>query len=329
MTVAASGLYSQFGVAKESTYGTIVAPNRFHHMTGFDLQPEYGRVQADAFRSGVLTAPGAQYVDTTFGATGQLSSEVMNVGWGVLFEAAFGTGASVQNASTIAYTQTFTLSNTVGKSLTLQGSRPIVGSSIPVTVAGAKVTSLELACMTDGLLTGTVGFDGRAINNTTALATATYNANARPWSGNQMCVKTGAFGSEADLPGVKGVRFSLARSLDTSRHYACASGLKAEPVENDYVAVSGSITRDWADKTSIEDLGLANTPTNLRWIFTGAQIAAGHNFSLVVSVPGVRFSPSAQGGEGRGTMSRDWDWEHKFDGTNPVTLTVVTTDTAL
>jgi hypothetical protein len=253
----------------------------------------------------------------------------MNVGWGILLEAAFGSGASVQNASTVAYTQTFTLANTVGKALSLQGSRPIAGSSIPVTVKGAKVTSLELSCMTDGLLTGTVGFDGRQIDNTTALATATYNTAARPWSGNQMCVKAGAFGSETDMTGVKGFKFSLARSLDTSRHYACAAGLKSEPVENDFVAVSGSVTRDWLDKTSIEDLGLANTPTNLKWIFTGGLIVGAHNFSLIVSVPGVYFSPSAQGGEGRGTLARDWDWTHKYDGTNPVTLTVVTTDTAL
>lgn len=329
MTVAASGLYSQFGVAKETTYGTYVAPSRFFHMSGFDLQPDYNRVQAESFAAGRLTHRGEQYVDTTFGATGQLTSEVMTTGWGLLLEQVFGTGASVQNASTVAYTQTFTLSNTVGKSLSLQGSRPIAGSAVPVTVKGAKVTSFDLFCTTDGLLSATVGFDGREIDNTTALATATYPASARPWSGNQMCVKLGAFGAEADVTGFKGVKLSIARALDNARHYACAAGKKAEPVENDVVTVSGSLTRDFLDKTTLEDLALANTPTNLKWVFTGPQIVAGHNFSLVVSVPGVYLSPSSQSADGRGTLGRDWDFEHKSDGTNPVTLTIVTTDTAL
>lgn len=329
MTVAASGLFSQFGIGKETTYGTYVAPTRFHHMTGFDLQPEYGRVQAESFKPGGLTAPGNQYVDTTFGATGQFSSEVMTNGWGLLLEQVFGSSTSAQEGATTAYTQVHTLASTQGKSLSLQGSRPISGSSVPVTVKGAKVTSLELSCSTDGLLTATVAFDGREIDNTTALATATYPSAARPWSGNQMCVKLGAFGSEAEVTGFKGVKLSISRSLDTTRHYACAAGKKSEPVANDWVSVSGSLSRDWLDKTTLEDLALANTPTNLKWVFTGPVIEGAHNYSLVVSVPSVYLSARSQGVEGKGTLSRDWEFEHKSDGTNPVTVTVVTTDTAL
>ena len=252
---AGTGLYSQVGFGKESEYGTYTVPTRFYHLSGWDIQPEFARVQSDTFTAGQLQADGRGYVNTTYGATGQLSTEVMSVGWGMLLEAALGSVTSAPEGS--AYKHTFALAPAVGKSLTVQGTRPVGGAAaIPVTMVGGKVTSLDLSCQTDGLLTSTVGFDGRNLDNSTAAATATYSPDARPFSGVSMCVSLGVKGAEVPVPGVKGVDLSLARSLDNGRFYSCGSGLKDEPEEADVTGFSGSLSLDWLGKT-VEDYALA------------------------------------------------------------------------
>lgn len=324
---AGTGLYSQVGIATESTYGTYVAPTRFYHLSGWDIQPEFARVQSDTFTAGQLQADGRGYVDTTFGASGQISTEVMSHGWGMLLTAALGSVSSAMVGDGPGYKHTFALASTVGKSLTVQGTRPVGGgSAVPLTMVGGKVTSLELSCQTDGLLTATVGLDGRNVDNTTAAATATYAAAARPFSGVGMCVSVGPKGSEVEVSGVKGAELSLARSLDTGRHYSCGSGLKDEPVEADVSSFTGSLSLDWLGKT-FEDYALANEALSLIVTWTGAEIETGVSYELTVRLPAVWFEPASQGVDGRGTLSREWSFESKADGTADVpTVEYVTTD---
>ncbi len=328
-----SGLRHQLGFKEESTYGTYVAPTTFLHTKGSSLEPVIKRVQAESFRGGQFAAPAAHYVDTVRGGKGTIPLEVMTTGMGKLLRALMGSSASAQQAATAAYKQTHTLADTVvGQSLSVQASRPprAGGSAVPVTLKGAKVTAAEFECKTDGLLGASFSLDAQDWDNTTALAVASYSNSAVPFGGTSMCVKLGAYGSEASTTGIKSVKVSIKRNLDTEAYYACNGALKAEPAETDWpVEITGSMSQDWAAKTDIEDLAVAKTSTCLDWVFTGANIASTYDYTFRLRLPGIIFEPAAQTVAGRDILSKDWDFVYRYDGTNTPVIEYITTDTAI
>ena len=331
--MSGAGLFDQLGIATEVTYGTAVTPTTFLPVQSATLDPVITVVDADSFRAGALAAPGSRRVQTVRGATGSISLEPMTQSFGKVLAALAGSSTSAIQGAGPAYLQTHTfVASTVGKSLTVQASRSPrpSGAALPLTMVGAKVTGLELSCEVNGLLTATVNLDGRDLERTTALAAATYATGAVPFTGTQMCVKTGTFGAETELSGVTGVRVNYARNLDTETWYACGNGLKAEPVPSDWpLEIGGSISRDWLDKTAIEDLAIANTSTSLVVEWVGATIATTYKETLRLKLPGVHFEPAAQGLDGRGPNRRDWDFVYRYDGTNSPVIEYVTKDTAI
>jgi len=76
-------------------------------------------------------------------------------------------------------------------------------------------------------------------------------------------VKIGAFGSEAAITGVRKVDIKFDRPQATDRYYFSNAGLKSEPIENDYVKVTGTIDADYIDKTVWADRFAADSSTSL------------------------------------------------------------------
>lgn len=324
-----SGLGSQFGFAPETVYGTYVAPTKFVRAKSYSVKPTNQRVQGEGIQPGILGPIGAHYVETTVGAEATVALDVQTTGLGLLLQAITGGTSTSTVSTTPAYTQTHTLGDPVGKSLTVQIGRPTrAGTAVPATLKGGKVTSAEFSCDVTGLLGLTVNLDGQAYDNVTALATASYTA-ASVWSGKQMCVKAGVFNSEAAVDGIRSVNVTWTRALDTDDITACKSGLKNEPVINGFTEITGSLTADWLAKATLEDLAVGNTPTSLVWEFTGANITGSVNHSFKMTLPGIYFETQAQDVPGPSELTSDWSFQWRYDGTNLPSIVVITTDTAL
>lgn len=326
-----SGIKSQFGFAAESTYGTAVTPNKFIYHTGFNITPVRNRAQGEGIQSGLLGPLGSHYVETTRAATASLSAEVTRNGWGRLLEAITGgtSTSALKSGGTLAYEQAHTLGDVYGKSLTLQGGRPTRGGTVvPATLKGGKVTSAEFSAEVGGMLTASVEFDGQDWDNTTALATAVYPSTS-PWRGVDMCLKMGTYNSETNVAGVRSVSMSFTRSLDTEDFNACGAGLKAEPVINGLYEITGSISADWTAKATFEDLAVGSTQPSLVWLFEGSVIEATTKQMLKFTLPGVTLDAAAQGVDGIGELTTDWNYTWKYNGTNLPRIDVITTDTAL
>jgi len=324
-----SGIGSQFGFSAESVYGTYVAPTKFLRARSYALRPAYQREQGSGIQTGVLGPIGAHYVQTTEGAEGSVDFDVQTNGLGLIWQAITGGTSTSTNTTGSVYTQTHALGDTYGKSLSFQTSRPTrAGTAVPATLKGGKITSAEFSCETAGILGCSLSIDGQAWDNTTALAVASY-VSTEVFHGKQMCVKVGAFGSESALSGVRSVNVSWNRPLDTADYTACTAGLKGEPVQNDVMEITGSLTADWLAKATLEDLAVANTSTSLVWEFTGALITGSHYKSLKMTLPGIYLEPSAQDVPGRSELTTDWSFTWRYDGTNLPSIVSVTTDTAL
>lgn len=323
-----SGLGSQVGFSTESTWGTRVAPTKFVRGTAYAANRAQNRVQGEGLQAGVIGNIGAHYVETTEAGEGSLSCDIQTNGFGPLLQALTGgTSTIVQQEATAAWLQTHTLGDPV-KSLTVQVGTPYrTGTVFVQELQGAKVTSAELSCSADSILTGSFNFDAKKYDSSQTLATATY-VSANPFHGKQMAVKTGSYGAEAAVSGVRSVSLSWNNAFDTEDYTAGSTGLKAEQIRNGVVSITGSLTVDWltTTKTAFEDLRVANTSTSLVLKWTGALIAATYYEDLEICLPGVFFTGDAPSISGADVVTADYGFEWKYDGTNLPYIKYISTD---
>lgn len=328
-----SGLGTQFGYSvAETVYGTAVAATRFLRVQSATVAPVIGISEGASIQAGLRSPIGAHRVQTTLGAEGSVDFHATYKDMGLLLQSIFGKSSSSTLITGSAYSQVHTIDNEdYGLSHTIQVSRiarDAGGTAVPATMSGAKVTGASFSCEVGGVLEVGLTYDGRAYDNTTALAVASYAAVAPRVRGVEMCVKTGTYNSETTLTGVRGWSMEYSRPLDVADHTACGSGLKAEPVQNGPIEVTGTLKRDWVDKT-LEDLSLSNASTSLVVEWTGALIAGANYYRHTLSLPGVFIEPASQGIDGPEELVTDWSWRWEYDGTNAAKWTTVTTDTAL
>lgn len=328
-----SGLGTQFGYSvAETVYGTAVAATRFRRVRSAKLTPVIGIAEGASIQAGLRSPIGAHRVQTTVGAEGSVEFDATYRDMGLLLQAVFGKTSTSTLKTGTTYEQVHTLDNDdYGLSHTFQVSRIArnsAGTAVPATMTGGKVTAASFSCEVGGVLEVGLTLDGRQFDNTTALAVASYLPVTPRVRGVDMCVKVGAFGSEAALQGVRSWSMEYSRPLDTADHTACNSGLKSEPVQNGPLEVTGTLKRDWIDKT-LEDQSLSNATTSLQVVWTGALIAGSDYFQHTLTLPGTFIEPASQGIDGPEELTTDWAWRWEYDGTNAATWKTITTDTAL
>lgn len=327
-----SGLGSQIGYSRETTYGTYVAPTKFARANSSTLNRTSERPSGEGIAANVPGMYGAHYVETVQGVTGSFSQVVTNKNMGLLFESLCG-GTSTSAVETgSAYMQTHTLDTSgTKKPLTIQVGLPYRSGTVAAkTATGAKITSAEFSCDTSGLLTATWNFDGQKYDESQTLATASYLATV-PFHGRQSAVKLGTFGAETAQTGISSASLTWSTPLDTDDYNFGGAGLKTEPVPSGFVEITGSITADWttAVATGLHDRLVANTSTSLVWEFTGALITGAVYERIIFSIPGVFITGDTQGVSGPDTLSNTYSFVWKYDGTNLPSIVVGTTETAL
>lgn len=327
-----SGLGSQVGYSRESTYGTYVAPTKFARVNSATVNRTSERPSGEGIAANVPGMYGAHYVETVNGATGSFAHVVTNKNMGLLLESLCGGTSSSAVESGAAYKQIHTLDvSGVKKPLTVQVGLPYrSGTVASKTATGAKITSAEFTCDTGGLLQATWNWDGQKYDEAQSLATASYLATV-PFTGRQAAVKLGTFGAESAQTGITSTSLSWSTPLDTDDYNFGGGGLKTEPVPSGFVEITGSITADWttAVATGLHDRMVGNTSTSLVWEFTGALIAGAIYERIIFSVPGVFFTGDTQGVSGPDTLSNTYNFVWKYDGTNLPSIVVGTTETAL
>ncbi|MEU2181231.1 phage tail tube protein [Streptomyces thermolilacinus] len=324
-----SGLGAQLGIAAESAYGTFAAPTRFIEFTSESLVLSKTTAQSSGIAAGRLLALSSRRVVTQRQVSGSIGLEVTNKGMGLLLQALMGTTVTpVQQDTTTAYLQTHTLADTAGKSLTIQKGVPLTtGVVTDKSLVGCKVTSAEFSCEVGGMLTASFEFDGRDCDETQTLATASY-ANTAPYHFGQMSLKTGTFGVETALDGVRKVSVKIERPQAVDRFYANQSALKAEPISNDLVKITGSLEMDYV-ATTVDDLHTSDGATSLVWEFVGPTIEGAHAETFRVTLPAIRVDDAPPQVEGFEVVRPTFNFTGLYDGTNQPVITYVSTDTSL
>jgi hypothetical protein len=324
-----SGLGAQLGIAPEGTYGTFVAPTKFIEFTKESLVLKKTTAQSAGIAAGRLLPLSARRVLTRREVQGSIDLEIVNKSMGLLLQALMGTTVTpVQQAATTAYLQTHTLADTAGKSLTIQKGVPLTSGTVTdKSLLGCKVTSGEFACEVGGMLTGTLEFDGKDCDETQTLASASY-PNMSPFHFGQMAVKTGTYGAEAALDGIRKVSCKIERPQDVERFYAGQAGLKKEPISNDQVKITGTLESDYV-ATTLDDLHTSDGATSFVWEFVGANIASTYFETFRVTLPAIRLDEGPPTVDGFGVVKPTFNFTGLYDGTNPVKIEYLSTDVTL
>ncbi|ROQ69172.1 hypothetical protein EDD93_3669 [Streptomyces sp. 840.1] len=324
-----SGLGAQVGIAAESTYGTYVAPTKFIEFTKEGLALKKTTAQSAGIAAGRLLPLSSRRVVTQRQAAGSLDMEVTTKGMGVLLQTLMGTTVTpVQQATTDAYLQTHILADTAGKSLTVQKGVPLTtGTVTRKNFLGCKIISAEFSCEVGGMLTASFEIDSKDCEETSVLAAASYPSMS-PFHFMQMGLKTGTYGTEIARSGIRKVSIKIERPMAVERFYAGASGLKAEPISNDQVKVTGSIEMDYVD-TVLDDLHTSDAATSLVWDFSGAEIAPTYPSRFTVKLPAIRFDEAPPSVEGFDVVKPTLSFTGLYDGTNPLAIEYMSNDVTL
>jgi hypothetical protein len=323
-----SGLAGQFGIAAETTRNTYVAPTIFYPGT-FKINKRFGRMDLDGSAAGRHTAP--MEVATNIWGEGEYEGIVLNASFGRLFQNMFGTTVTpVQQGGTTAYLQTHAWTDNFGKYFSAQEGRPNrLGTVNPVTGTGGKLKSLEFSCEFNGLVKVKAEMLFGNYTEAQVLASATYVATRSPFTGAQMDIKLGTFGSTASVTGVRGYSIKYERPMSED-FYGGANGLMAEPVYNDVASVTGSLDVDLVTKADFMDRSTSNSATSLTIEHIGAIIATIYPYTLRHRLPSVTFGDDDFGVSDNGVVKQGLSFR-AFDvpSTGLAFLDYLSTDTSI
>jgi hypothetical protein len=319
-----SGLAGQLGLKAETTYGTYVAPDRF--LVGYLRgAPKFAptRVQGGGLYAGEAAVRGERYVETTRQGTCTFTFEVSKKQAGIILAHLLGSSTTpVVQGATIAYLQTHTLAaDQLGKSMTFQVGIPDTSGTVrPYSFLGGKIQKATFACGVDEILTCDVDVDFRDLTEAQTIVAASYPTGAIPFHFKEMAVKLGTYNSEVSVTGVRKVTLTIDRPLKDDRFYAGAAGLKAEPITNGPVAISGSLDIDYVDKTLFVDRFVANTATSMVLEWVGPIIASSFNNTIRFKLPQTFFTGDSPDLDGADVVSLSIPFEAKYDGTNAAVI---------
>jgi len=328
-----SGLGSSFGIALQTaSYTTRVAPDVFFVANSYSINRTQTRVQGEGILGGNFGELLDHYVETTNGAEATISFDVQSKKMGKFLNVLMGgTVTPTQISTTGAYTQTHTVSDPLGKYLTLQVGAPYRSGTVAVQeMVGGKITSTEFKCDVDGILTCNAKLDGFKFDSDQSLATPSW-VSTQVFSGKTAVFSVGAsIGAVAAVSGVRSFSCTVERALDGEDYAFSASGRKSEPVLNGVTKISGSVTVDWLDNTVFQDRVEGNTSCALTFTVTAATVIGGSSYpTFTIAIPTVTWSGDMQGVDSKKELQSTWDFEWRYDGTNLPYITYVSADTTL
>lgn len=322
-----SGLGAQLGIGTESAWGTPVTPNTFLPFISESLRLEKNYIRTAGLRAGQFAQAEDLHVATTRAVSGSFSCDVLNKGMGKLLNLLHGNVVTPTGAGT-AKTQQHVIGRSVpdGKGLTVQVGRPDVGGTTRAfTYNGCKVAAVEFSCEKGGVLTATWELVGKDETTVTALATATYAADAVPFNFVQGVVE---FDDVAINDAVQSAKVRIELPMKTDREAFGSSGTTLEPVNNGLIAVTANIGVEFSSLAQHAAFTGA-TRRKFELLFTGGAISGGGNHTCNFTLPSTVTVGAGPVVEGPDVLTQDLSLEALDDAAAPLTIDYISTDVSL
>ena len=324
-----AGIDAQLGFKKETTYGTAVTVDTFAEFDSETLTRQQQFLSSTGLRAGRAVPSIKRHNATTRGAGGGLSLKVPTKGFGPWLNLLHGnTVTPTQQAATTAYLQTHNIGTSVpwNKSLTVQVGKPSTSGTVqPFTYSGVKATSVTFSCDLGAELVANFDLDAQDVVTSTALATASYPTGVGSFDFTEGTVLLG--GSTVGLVSSASVTVPLPQKTD--RYGLGASALKSQPILNDYVRPTASLSLEFTDLTAY-NMFANGTEVAFDMKFEGAIIASTYKETFRIQGAACKVVGDTPSVGGPDVLSITCPVEIYDDGTNPpVVITYMSTDTAI
>lgn len=305
---AAVGTQVAVGIGEETTYGTPVAPTKWLEILSESLRFVPTNLESQGLRRGTRNLRrGSRRTRSARAAEGQINLEVPSTGFDLIWEHLLGGG-----------TGPWTMGSLQGKSLTVQKilADDALTTIDAFTYHGGKITQAQFSLSVDQILQVALDMDfedeDRAGDGGTAAGTPTYGSEELlNFLGATLTVGGSA------MANVLSFQLSIANNLNTSRYYLGSGGLKAEPLSNDFPAVTGQFVAEFLDPDDWYATFEADTGVALNLDFADT---AGN--TVDIDVPEIRLDGETPQVSGPQVVEATVAFTGFYDGTNPgVTIT--------
>lgn len=327
------------GVAKETTWGTYAAVSRFHESVSEKLEADKKTIQSAGLRAGSRLPRSERRIVASRDVKGDLECEAQSKGMGLLFEAAFGFGASTLVAGA-TFQQVFRFGDTP-PSLSIQKTIPQTNGTVlsPFTFTGCMVDSFEMSADEGAIVKTKFGIIGKSAATVTPAEAISYVAAPNLFHFAQGSISVGgaltaptdtalASMSAPVAATVTKFDFSFDNNLAVRRAFG-TGGAMLHPILGKRAA-KGKMTIEF-DSMSFVDAYLADAPMSILLEFdTGVALSTGTE-RLQVAIPCVKLNgeiPKANAGNII-EMNVDFDILDGLAAAYPLYLALRTSDTAL
>ena len=332
--MANTGLGSQLGIKKETTWGTAVTVDKFYRYESESFGLERNYVDPVGLQAGITFGPSSLTKATTRTAGGGFELMQPYKLSGHLFDQMVaGTITPVQQGGTAAYLSTFNVGASVPtKSATIQINKPATSAGdVAYTYPGSVLSSAAFAMETGGVLSGTWNWVSK--DETTpattpagaALATASYAASDDVWTH----IDTSLTYAGGAVAGITGVNLTWEQPYAATRFHLDGSGTIAKPIPNGVATVTGNLTGEWYDSTFYTAFR-SGAFASLVVTFQGPTAIATTNFpKIVFTMAAVQIRGSSPAVGGADLLDLSVPFVAKYDGTNPpMKVEYMSTETA-
>lgn len=246
-------------------------------------------------------------------------------------------------AGAFAYTHTFR-NSIAGRSASWQLGIPTTDGVLrQYDLLGCKPTSFTFDCKAGEMLTVATEWDARVLEDpliTTAYegypngATQTPYTQATPSYAVQVpfhfAQASVAIGSSAAtaaaIDGLTQFNLKIDRKMDVARQYYGNAGLKDEPITNDVVSLSGTLSADFLNKTYFQDAFYSDTPQTVVVTFSAGPPSGTVN-AIQFVLNNVFLNDTSAAAANKSIVNTQFPFVALYDLTNePLTVIMQTTD---
>lgn len=290
-----SGLGASFGVADETTYGTIVPPNHFYEFLNEKINLSIARVESTALRAGTRLQRSDHWAPGSIAAAGAVAMEMGTKGFGLLLKHAIG-GPAVTTQPAVG-TDPLVYNHTISPGdypvgFTAQVGRPNVAGLVePFTYSGCRVTDWSLGAQVGQLVSFGMTLAAQQEATATALAAVTY-PTGQPLVYTGATVQIGGVAFDA-----KDFTLTAKNALAVNRYFLGRQTM-SQPLENAYRQITGKIDAEFIDFVAYQRF-VSGAEAVIILNFVGPIISTTKPFSLTLTM-NCRFdgnTPNVAGAE--------------------------------
>jgi len=315
-----SGSLTQFGIGKETVYGTAVPLTKWYEVISEDFTGTYERTQAEAL-SAAFVDRADRFAIFNKGAKGTVELEPLTKGFGSWLAYMMGTMVTTGPTETVVYTHTGTIGNLFDKMLTVQvGRSDESGTLRPWTYEGGKVTEYEFSNSVDETLRCSIGMDFEKEYNPDAPAGNYVLGTNVPVTGAEVLSAAGGVitigGTSVEIDDLS---IKVDNALNVDRYYINQAQGKKQPIQDGKREIEFSFKTSYVDNTFWEKVSSATIAGSYAQVvatWSGLTLLGSTIYpNLKITIPVARFDEGGPTVEGPGMLEQTFSGKGLYDGT--------------